>query len=119
MATVVKAELSGSTDGRAILVAATSTPGTTIHTVAAVTGDDNYDEIYLWAVNSDTSDRKLTIEYGGQTAPNDLIEYTVPAEAGLKLIVPGLILQNSLVVTAFCATTNVVTIHGFVNKIRA
>lgn len=119
MATYTRAELTGSTDGRGVLVAATSSPGTTIHTAGAVTGDDNYDEIYLWAVNSSTAALKLTIEFGGQTAPNDLIEYTVAAESGLKLVCPGLNLQNALVVTAFAATTNLIIIHGYVNKIRA
>ncbi len=119
MATYTKAELSGSTDGRPIKVAATATPGTTIHTAGAVTGDDNYDEITLYAVNSDTVDRKLTIEWGGTTSPDDLIEVTIPAESGLIPVVPGLILQNSLVVKAFAATANVVMVLGYVNKVRA
>jgi hypothetical protein len=38
-------------------------------------------------VNSDTTDRKLTIEWGGVDSPDDLIEFTVPAESGLYLIV--------------------------------
>ncbi len=119
MALLTKAELSGSTDGRPIKVAATATPGTTIHTAGAVTGDDNYDELYLFAGNTDTTDRKLTIEWGGVTAPDDLIEVTIPAEGGLILVVPGLILQNGLLVRAFAATANVLNIFGYVNKIRA
>ena len=119
MATYTRAELSGSTDGRGIKVVQTATAGTLIHTAGSVTGDDNYDEIYLWAVNSDTTDRKLTIEWGGVTSQDDLIEYTVPAEAGLKLITPGLNLQNALVVRAFAATAYVIMIHGYVIKIRA
>lgn len=119
MATFAKAELSASTDGRPILVAATATAGTTLHTAGAVTGDDNYDEIWLWAMNSDTTARKLTLEWGGTTAPNDLIEVTIPAEAGLVLVAPGLVLQNGLLVRAFAATANVVTMHGYINKIRA
>jgi hypothetical protein len=114
-----KAALSGSTDGRGIKVVATSTPGTLIHTAAAVDGDDNYDEIWLWAVNSDSSDRKLTLEFGGTTAPDDLIERTITLEAGLFLVCPGLVLQNSLAVRAFAAAANVVMLHGFINKIRA
>lgn len=117
MATLTKRILSGSTNGRGILVVATATLGTTIHT--AVTGTTDIDEIYLYAVNSDTTARKLTIEFGGVTVPNDLIEYTVPAESGLYLIAPGLLLQNALVVTAFCATASVVAIHGWVNRITA
>ena len=112
---ITKEILSGSTNGRLIKVAATATPGTTIHT--AVAGASSKDEIWLWAVNSDTVDRKLTIEYGGVASPDDLIEVTVPAESGLLLIVPGLVLQNSLVVKAFAASANVVMVGGFVNRI--
>ena len=113
-----KAKLSGSTDGMGIKVAATGTPGTTIHTAVTGTVANTFDEIWLWAVNSDTTARKLTIEYGGTTAPDRLIELTIPAESGLYLVVPGLILQNALVVTAFCGTANVVMIHGYVNEIK-
>jgi len=115
MSTFSKQLLSGSTNGKMIKVVATATLGTTIHT--AVSGTSSMDEIWLYAVNSDTTNRKLTIEYGGATSPDCLIEITVPAESGLMLIVPGLLLNNGLVVTAFCATANVVMLGGFVNRI--
>ena len=118
MATFSKIILSGSTDGRAIKVAATSTPGTTIHTGSATA--TTLDEIWLYATNTDTTARKLTIEWGGTSSPDDLIELTIPAEAGLTLVIPGLIIKGNatpLVVRAFCATTNVVTISGYVNRI--
>lgn len=117
MAIFTKRLLSGSTNGKAILVAATATPGTTIHT--AVSGTSDMDEIYLYAVNTDTTDRKLTIEWGEATAPDGNIEFIVPAESGLFLTSPGLLLQNSLVVKAFAATASVITIHGWVNRITA
>lgn len=110
-----KTLLSGSTNGKMIKVAATATLGTTIHT--AVSGTSSMDEIWLYAVNSDTTNRKLTIEFGGATSPDNLIEVTIPAESGLVCVVPGLLLQNSLVVTAFAATANVVMIGGYVNRI--
>lgn len=113
MATYTKVKLSGSTDGRMIKVAATATLGTTIHAAHAT----SLDEIWLYAVNSDTVDRKLTIEYGGATAPDNLIEVTIPAESGLILVVPGLILSNSLSVTAFAASANVIMIGGYCNRI--
>ena len=119
MASFSKIELSGSTDGRPIKVAATSSPGTTIHTAQSGTGTDNYDEIWLFASNTDTSDVKLTLEWGGTSSPDDLIEETITAEDGLVLVAPGLILQNSLVVKAFAASGNVVNIVGFVNRITA
>ena len=117
MATFSKVLLSGSTNGKAILVAATATAGTTIHT--ATSGSTNLDEIWLYAVNSSASTVKLTLEWGEATAPNGNIELTINAEAGLVLLTPGLLLQNSLVVRAFAATANVITIHGFVNRITA
>ena len=115
MATFTKLLLSGSTNGKAILVAATATPGTTIHT--AVAGTLALDEIWLYAVNSSDRDVKLTIEWGETTAPNGNIEVNVPGESGLILVVPGLLLQNSLVVRAFAGTANVICIHGYVNRI--
>jgi hypothetical protein len=118
MATFSKNILSGSTDGKAILVAATSTPGTTIHT--GPTSTSQFDEVWLYAMNTSASTVKLTIEWGGTSSPGDLIEYTVAAENGLYLIVPGLILKGNataLVVRAFAATTNVVTISGYTNRI--
>jgi hypothetical protein len=117
MATVVKRKLSGSTDGKAIKIAATSTAGTAIHTAVAGTTAGTFDEIWLWAFNSHTGNIKLTIEFGGASAPDDNIVVTVPALAGLVPIVPGLILQNEATVKAFASSANVITIHGFINSI--
>jgi hypothetical protein len=118
MAVFSKSILSGSTDGRGILVAATATPGTLIHTGPTVA--TSLDEIWLYAKNTSASAVKLTVEWGGVTAPNDHIEFSVPAESGLYLITPGLLIKGNataLIVRAFAATTNVVTVHGYVNKI--
>ena len=115
MATYSKELLSASTNGKGILVAATATAGTTIHT--AVSGTTDIDEIWLYAVNAHSADIKLTLEWGEATAPTGNIEITVPSEAGLMLLVPGLLLQNGLVVKAFAGTANEIVIHGYVNKI--
>ena len=120
MATFSKIVLSGSTDGRMIKVAQTATAGTTIHT--GDTTATTFDEVWLYAVNSDSTDRKLTIEWGGVSSPDDLIEFTVPAESGLYVIAPGLVIKGNatpLVVRAFAASANVVSIAGFVNRITA
>jgi hypothetical protein len=115
MATFSKTLLSGSTNGKAIKVVQTATAGTTIHT--AVSGTSNIDEIWLYAINSSASSVKLTIEWGEASAPDGNIELTVLPEAGLVTVIPGLLLQNSLVVKAFAGTANVIMIHGFVNRI--
>lgn len=119
MATFSKVHLSGSTGGRLIKVAATATAGTTIH--ATGTSSATIDEVWLYAVNSDTTDRKLTIEFGDTSAPDDLIEFTVKAENGLYLIIPGLLLSGTgaaaRTIRAFAATANVICIGGYVNRI--
>ena len=115
MATYTKSKLSGSTNGKAVLVAATSTPGTTIHT--AVAGTSAWDEVWLYAQNNHTAAVDLTIEYGAAGSVGDNIIMSIPSKSGLYLIVPGLLLQNGLVVKAFAGTTNVVAITGFVNQI--
>jgi hypothetical protein len=120
MATYNKLTLSGSTDGRPVKVAATATAGTTIHTASSTA--TTYDEIWLYAQNTDTTARKLTIEFGGTTSPDDLIELTVQPESGLVLVIPGLVIKGNatpLLVRAFAATANVVTISGYVNRISA
>lgn len=115
MATFKKRKLSGSTDGKAIKVAATGTAGTTIHTAVEGTTAGTYDEIWLWAQNNHTEAVTLTIEFGGVASPDNLIIVSLASKSGLIPIIPGLILQNSAVVGAFAGTANVVCISGFVN----
>lgn len=116
---ITKEPLSNSSNGRPIKVAATATPGTLIHSTG--TSATTKDEIWLWACNSDTTDRKLTIEFGSTTSPDDLIEITIPAESGLVRVIPGIPLSGTGVgvrqVSAFSATANVINIVGFVNRI--
>ena len=113
MATFSKIQLSGGTTGKNIKVVATATLGTTIHTAHATA----IDEIWLWAVNSDTNNIKLTIEFGGTTSPDDLIELTIPAESGMMPVIDGLTLTNSLVVRAFAGSANLILVNGYINRI--
>jgi hypothetical protein len=116
MPTYSKQLLSGSTNGRGILVAATATAGTLIHT--AIAGTSSEDEIWLYAHNTSAIAVKLTLEWGGATAPDDHIEINIGAEGtGLILVAPGILLQNGLVVRAFAGTADVINIFGYVNRI--
>lgn len=118
MSTFSKSTLSASTDGRAIKVTANSTPGTLIHTGSS--DPTIMHEVWLWVANTDTSDRKLTVEWGGTTSPDDLIEMSVLAESGLFVVAPGLLIKGNatpLVIRAFGSSSNVLQIHGFVNVI--
>lgn len=116
MATFSKQILSGSTNGKSILISSNvgGGQGNTIHT--AQSGTSGLDEIWLYADNSSSATVKLTVEFGG-TETKDQIELNIPGESGLVLVVPGLVLNNSLVVSAFAATQNVVSISGYVNRI--
>lgn len=117
MATYSKLHLSGSTDGKGIKITQTATAGDLIHT--AIAGTTDWDEIWIYAVNSSAAAVKLTIEWGEHTAPDGNIEVTIPSESGLILVIPGLVLQNGMDVNAFAASANVVILHGFVNRITA
>ena len=114
MATFSKIDLLGSTDGKQIAVVATATPGTSIHT--AQSGTSGIDEIWIYATNPTASAVLLTIEYGGTTTA-DQIKVTIPSQSGLTTVVPGLVLNNALVVRAFAGTASAINISGFVNRI--
>lgn len=118
MATYSKKILSGSTDGRGIKVAASATPGTTIHTGASSSA--TFQEVWLWASNPGTTAYTLTVEFGGSSNPDDLIVTSIPADNGMVLISPGLLLKGNatpLVVKAFASTANQVTVFGYVNEV--
>lgn len=119
MSTFSKLRLSGSTGGRPIKVAAISTPGTTIHTTG--TSNAAIDEVWLYANNTSASAVELTVEFGGTSDPDDRIILSIPSKTGLVLVLPGLTLSGTgsagRVVTAFAATTNVINITGYVNRV--
>ncbi len=113
MAVFSKQLLSGSTNGKGILLTATTTPGTTIHTAHATSTD----EIWIWAHNAHTAALDLTIEFGGTTDPGEVFVQPIPNDDGLHLVVPGLPLTNSLSVAGFDGTGSVITILGYVNRV--
>lgn len=115
MAEFQKLKLAGSTGGRAVKLANTATPGNLIH--IAVAGTTDFDEIWMYATNNHTSALNLTIQWGGTTNPDDYIQMSIPAKTGLYLIVPGLILNSGLEVRAFAQTANLISIHGWVNRV--
>ena len=111
-----KNKLSGSSNWKAIKVTGTSTASTvTIHT--ALAGTSAWDQIYIFADNTSTSSVDLTIEYGSATALDDNIVVIIPPKSWPVLVVPWLLLQNTLVVKAFAATANVITLNGYVHNI--
>jgi len=123
MATFTKLALqpAGTTgDGLGILVAATATPGTAIHTASSTA--TTIDEVWLYAYNNHSASILLTIEYGGVTSPKDVIKQTLTAQNGLVLVCAGLLVQGNAsakIIRAFAATGNQISIFGYVNRITA
>jgi hypothetical protein len=113
--TVSRIPLSGSTHGRGIKVVATASSGTTIHAANSSTTD--CDVVTLYAYNSSASAVNLTIQWGGTSTPDDDIKLSIPPTSGLTLVAPDLVLRNSLSILAYAGTANVVTIHGFANRV--
>lgn len=118
---IAKNCFSESSGGRGILITATGTAGTTIHYACA--GSTNFDEIWLWAMNSHTASIAVTIEFGGVSDPKNLIKKTVPADDGLYCIIPGLPLNNSGTIAGFVGTAtsekSQVAIYGHVHELTA
>lgn len=112
MAIFTKLQLSGSTNGRPIKVTTTATPGTLIHTAGV-----DLDELWLYAVGTGAPTKKLTIELGGVTDSDDLIEVDISAAEGLILVLPGVPMNGSVVIRAFAETANIINIVGWVNRI--
>ncbi len=121
MATFTKIALqpAGTTgDGLGILVVATATAGTAIHTASSTA--TTIDELWLYAYNNHSSSVVLTVEFGGVTSPKDVIKSTLATQAGLVLICAGLVIQGNAtakVVRAFAATASQVSLFGYVNRI--
>jgi len=117
MATFSKLLLSGSTSGKPVPVAATSSPGTTIHT--AVSGATSFDEIWLWASNVTGTQATLTIQWGGTSDPADMVlkAYPIPPNSSMYPVVTGLLLNGGLLVKAFSGTASAINLSGYVNQI--
>jgi hypothetical protein len=108
--------LSGSTDGLPIVVAATGTPGTLIHTATASAG---FDSVYLWASNVTGSAATLTIEWGSVSDPGGHMvkAYSIAANSPPIPIATGQRIANSKVIRAFSGTGSAINITGYYNRI--
>jgi hypothetical protein len=119
MAIFTKVLLSGSTGGMPIKITNTASPGTLIHTTEL--NSSIIDEIWLYATNTSSVQATLTIEYGGSTDPDNFIDIAIPAQSGLSIILPGLVLSGNNTVgrsiNAHSATANVINVVGYINRI--
>jgi len=116
MATVSKNLLSGSVNGKAILIAGTvSGSATQLHT--AIAGTTSYDEVWLYAINNATSSLTCSILFGSTTEPNDVFRAVVNPNGGRTLLVDGSLANNGIVIYGYATVTNLLSIAGFCNRI--
>lgn len=117
MATYSIEKLSGSTDGKAIVVTGTSSAADVVlHTATANAGD--IDLVTLWAANvdADSETRTLSIAWGGETA-SDVFTVLVPAGQGPVFICDRMPILNSLVIGAWADEASDVLIFGRVERV--
>jgi hypothetical protein len=113
-----KISLSGSINDLPIPVAATTSPGTTIHVADA--GGTVVDSIFFTATNITANPVQLTIQWGGTTDPtNDMIYKTwIPPNSLPIMIAAGHIIRNGLTISAWASVANAINIVGWVDKIQ-
>lgn len=112
---VTTVALSGSTRGRPIQIAATSSPGTTLHTATTTTGQ--LDRVYIYLTNTSASSVLVSIEFG-TTGTGSEVDIIVPPNDTV-LAVDGSVLGGAATdtITAYAATTNVINAFGRVERL--
>src|SRR5687768_9245375 len=104
-----KIKCSGSTDGKGVKLTTTSTTSAaTIHT----NDGTGIDYMTLYGVNSSGTAVKVTIEWGGATVPDNLIEITIQPEDGPVQITDQFPIGNSLAIKGWAGTADVIMIYG-------
>ena len=112
----------GGTDGKP-----SQSDGTNNHTIhAASSTATDLDEVWLWACNISATDALLKIGWGssGQVGTQSIL--TISKQAGLYLVVPGLLLKGNAgtpkIVNVETATSggspaaNAINMVGYVNR---
>jgi hypothetical protein len=101
----------------------TTVPSTTTFTYARtasnVTSGASSGSVYP-AATAASQNVRLTVQWGGITAVDDDITYTMTNQNGLYLIAAGLLIRGNvtpLVVRAYADVANTVVMHGYVNRI--
>ena len=124
MATYTKVKLSASDDGLGIPIAvmggAPNLTKTDVH--QPPDGTASLDEVWIWATNYSTSDKELTIYFGGLTGSSANAAFstvqTISSKSGLKLVIPGIVVQDEHLIEAVVNTDDTaVVLYGYVNRI--
>ena len=109
--------LSGQTDGKNILITATTSGGAqTIHSVAS--GTTTLEFITIEACNSNASHASngLWLLMGGTTVPNDLIHIDLAHGDGAVVVQDKRLMQNGVIVKAYADNANGIVVYGYYQR---
>lgn len=107
------APLSQCVNGAPIAVAATSSPGTILHTSSGTPTQN--DELFVYACNTGTATTNLFFQLAG-TGSNNVIVNTIPASGGLSLQIPGCIITSGQSLRAYASVTNNINVVGYYQR---
>ena len=120
MATYSRVLLSGSTNGKPVLVNQT-TQGTAVTIHTAVAGTTSFDEIYVWCANTTGSAATISIlaDDGSIVDPDDYYvkALSIPANSPPIPVITGQVLNNTYILKIFASVNNAITFEGYVNRI--
>lgn len=109
--------LSGQTDGKNILITATTNGGAqTIHTVASGTTSLDFLTIEACHVDSANATSKLTLLMGGTTEPNEVICLDLDHGAGPVVVQDKRLMQNGTVIKAYAQHASHIVIYGYYQR---
>ena len=121
MSTIECIKLSGSSDGEPIGITSTTSSGaTTIHTASGSSGNNSFDELFLWLNNGSTGSITGVLEIGDTVAAHNIV-VTVTSKSQPVLILPGLRVEKGVVIKGWksTATLTPLNVFGNVNRISS
>lgn len=114
---IVTSYLSGQTNGKNIVITATTLGGAqTIHTVAAGTTTLEFLTIEACHVDTANSTTKLTLLMGGTTSPDDVITIDMSHGDGPVMVQDHRLMQNGVVIKAFAQHASHVVVYGYYQR---
>jgi hypothetical protein len=106
--------LSSSLSGEPVPLAATTSPGTTLH--SGVAGTTQKDEVFIYANNTGVSLAMLVLEVGGTGVSNRIFQTLTPQD-GYQLVYQGFPINNNAVIRAYSPSgANLIITQGYAQR---
>lgn len=114
---IVTGCLSGQTDGKNILITATTSGGAqTIHTVASGAATVEFLTIEACHVDSANATTHLYLLMGGTSVPGDVITLDLDHGAGPYIVQDKRLMQNGTVIRAYAQHASHIVVYGYFQR---